>query len=378
MQQIKQAAGAVLLTSVSALLAISVTWTFMTGGANPFVKVAPTPVPVPGKRANIESGIIFPRWGQDAYGPSDTNFRTGLGEINKQTGAHWVELTVNLWQDDTTSTNVYRTESTVSPENLATGIRAAHAAGYAVYIVPELSLQSGDWCGEIKFSDPAQAALWFDHYFQALKPYLLVAASTGVEQFSLGNEYENLERAQPALWNQLIDGASALYPGRLTYNFNFSSRWSLPYPWMKNTHLAYLGVSEYQAISENQPASLTVSQIEVKWQTSLLPELDRISQQTGKQLLISEIGYRNASDALFEPWRHFTSAPPDPQLQAAAYEAALIEIYTDTHFAGIYFWAWSLPPFEPNWQPASKILRAWYANDRPLPPCNAVLPLLQC
>jgi hypothetical protein len=378
LRQIRQVVGATLFTCLSAVLAISVVWTFLTGGANPFVKIVPTPVPIPGKRTDMQGGLVFPRWGTTAYGSADKNYVTGLTEIGKQTGAKWLELTFNLWQDDTTATNIYRTDSTTSPENLAAGIRAAHAAGFKVFVVPELTLTSGEWCGEIKFSDPLLAKQWFTNYLQALTPYLQAATTTGAEQFALGNEYENLEKEPPALWNTFIDAASALYPGALVYDFNFTSRWSVPYSWMKNPHLAFLGVSEYQDISPQGPSTMTVQQIEVQWQANLLPELDRIAQQTGKQLLVTEIGYRDASDALYQPYTHTTNAPPDPSLQAAAYEAALIEIYTDRHFAGIYFWAWSLPPFEPNWQPSAQILRAWYANDAPPPPCNAVLPLLQC
>ncbi len=376
-KQARQALSFVLFSSVSMALAIFVTWTFVTGGANPFVKAVPTPISVPALRTNMQSGIIAPRWGQNAYSTADSGYAVGLREIRQQTDAHWIELTFTLNQQDTTSTQLFRGESTTTPESLAAGIQAAHQSGYHVYVVPDLTLDSTDWAGLIEFRTHEQAAQWFASYERVLRPYLLAAAEAGAEQFALGNELDNIDKHWDDLWTKLIDDSYAIFGGSLTYNFNFNSRWSLPYHWMKNPHLTYLGVSEYESLAP-APERRTVSQMESVWQSTILPELDRISEQLGKQILVSEIGYRNATDALFQPFIHSTTARADPDLQAAAYEAALIEIYGDPHFAGVYFWAWSVPPFDPNWQPASKILYAWYSGGKQPPACSALLPLLQC
>jgi hypothetical protein len=378
MVKLRRALSALVVSGASVSLAVFVTWTFVTGGANPFVKAQPTPIPVPTKHVNLQGGVIVPRWGQDAYGSVDHGYIKALSEIQQQTGANWVEVTFTLYQQDITSTQVYRGESSTSPENLGAGIATARAAGYHVYVVPALTLESTDWAGLIDFSTHESAQQWFDNYDLALTPYLQAAAQAGADQFSIGNELDNLDKHWPDLWNQLLDRVHATFSGALTYNFNFNSAYSLPYPWMTNSHLTYLGVSEYQSLVDDPTKSLSVSQMESVWQVSILPQLDRISVQLGKQILISEIGYRNATDALYQPWVHSTRAPEDATLQAAAYEAAMIEVYSDPHFAGIFFWAWSVPPFAPNWQPASRVLRAWYANDKQPPPCNALLPLLQC
>lgn len=378
-QKVRRALSALLVSGASVTLAVFVTWTFVTGGANPFVKAQPTPIAVPTKHANnLQGGVIVPRWGQDAYGTADLGYTKALGEVAQQTGAKWVEVTFTLFQQDITSTQVYRGESSTSPQNLQAGIAAARAAGFQVYVVPSLTLESTDWAGLIDFPTHELAQQWFDNYELALEPYLRAAAAGGADQFSIGNELDNLDKHWPDLWNQLLSRFHAIFPGSLTYNFNFNSAYSLPYPWMRNPYLTYLGVSEYQSLTNDPAQSLTVGQMESVWQGSMLPQLDRIAEQSGKQMLISEVGYRNATDALYQPWVHSTQAVEDPTLQAAAYEAALIETYADPHFAGIYFWAWSVPPFSPNWQPAARVLRAWYANDKPAPPCNALLPLLQC
>jgi hypothetical protein len=63
---------------------------------------------------------------------------------------------------------------------------------------------------------------------------------------------------------------------------------------------------------------------------------------------------------LYDPYLHSTSAAPDPEEQAAAYNAAVQDSVADPWITGIYFWAWSLPPFEPNWLPAAQVLHNWY------------------
>jgi hypothetical protein len=88
--------------------------------------------------------------------------------------------------------------------------------------------------------------------------------------------------------------------------------------------------------------------------------LDALALASGKDIILSEIGYRNSADALYQPWQWKSSAPADPDLQAAAYEAALQNIIRDPYIAGAFFWGWSVPAFAPNWLPAAQTLHRWY------------------
>src|SRR5437868_2382201 len=49
---------------------------------------------VPLQRPNFQTGLVFPRWGTTAYSPQDTNWSIGLQEIQQQTSAQWIELTI--------------------------------------------------------------------------------------------------------------------------------------------------------------------------------------------------------------------------------------------------------------------------------------------
>jgi hypothetical protein len=169
-----------------------------------------------------------------------------------------------------------------------------------------------------------------------------------------------LESAGDGYWHALIANAHATFPGALTYDMNWSTLGGEPRGWMSDARLSDLGVSEYAPIA-NGPRALSADQIATVWHERLLPDLNRVSIASGKPVILSEIGYRNARDALYQPWNHTSPSPPDPQAQANAYEAALRAVYTSPPIAGIFWWAWSVEPFEPNNLPAAQTLRRYYA-----------------
>ena len=60
----------------------------------------------------------------------------------------------------------------------------------------------------------------------------------------------------------------------------------------------------------------------------------------GKPIFLSEVGYRNSSDALYHAWNPKSSAPADPEEQAAACDAVLVNSMADSHILGSFFWGW--------------------------------------
>ena len=125
-----------------------------------------------------------------------------------------------------------------------------------------------------------------------------------------------------------------------------------------------IGVSVYIPLTTT-PQRLDPAALPGLWRAQIGKLLDALSVQTHKPVLISEIGYRDSAYALYRPWQRDTAAqaePPDPEEQAAAYNAALSNALVDPSINGIFFWAWSVPLFEPNWKPAAKILYKWYTS----------------
>jgi hypothetical protein len=344
-------------------LGVSLEWILLTGSSPQAVykaSIPPTPTPAIGSLpVDFQTGVVFPQWGTTAYSATNQNFTYGLQEIHDQTGARWVELTITLYQKDFNTNHLDPSEQTVSPESLAEGIRIAHQRGYKVFVAPLLTVGATGWAGDIHYRRSRDTTAWFENYFQSLQPYLEVAAREHVEQFALGTEYEALEAAPADLWNTLIDQAHAIYPGNLTYDMNWTAALKQPRDWMKNSNLDFLGVSVYRPLT-TRPAPRDADGLTTLWQYKIGDMLDKLAVDSGKDIVLSEIGYRNSADALYQPWQWKSSAPADPNLQAAAYEAALQNIIRDPYVAGAFFWGWSVPAFAPNWLPAAQTLHRWY------------------
>ena len=329
------------------------------------------------QRPTFQTGIIFPEWGTNAYDTTDKNWQIGLNDIENQTSAQWVRDTlVNLYQSSVTSTQVTVSPTTPTPNAVAAGISTAHSKYYHVFIVPLLSAGTDvtyNWSGSNQFSNTQQMQEWFASYWQALQPYVVAAAQAGADEMSIGTEFEKLQLAPASLWNQLIDTVHQIFPGKLTYDMNWSSLYLYLNPttnsstlpsWMYNPSLYAVGVSVYIPLTLTQQR-LDPTILPGLWHQKIGTLLDLLSIQLKKQVLISEIGYRDSEFALYQPWVRDTTAqaePADPVEQAAAYNAALTNVITDKHIGGIYFWAWSVPLFEPNWKPAARILYKWYTS----------------
>jgi hypothetical protein len=330
------------------------------------------------RRPDFQTGIVFPQWGTTAYSNDDLYWRIGLQDIQTQTRARWVELTINLYQPSLTSTQVSTYRGTPIPEAMADGIQLARTMGYHVFVIPLLTVgglggsldgssgsshggDAANWAGAIPYTTEQHAQVWFASYWQALEPYAIAAAQAGAEQMAIGTEYEQLQRAPTYLWDQLIERVHGVFPGMLTYDMNWSSL-LLPVPsWMRDPYLAHIGVSAYVPLT-NVPQRIAPDILPTLWRAKIRTLIDSFALRLGRPLLLSEIGYRDSSDAFYHPWESHTKAPADPEEQAAAYNAALMNVLVDPKIDGIYFWAWSVPVFQPNWHPAAHVLYRWYTS----------------
>lgn len=352
---------------------LALTLTSLASCALPLAPAATTTsaavTPAPGVfRPTFERGVAFPRWGPHVYGLTDTAWAPDVQQMQIETGAQWVEMTVNLYQQDYTTTSVFSAASgTTAPDDFYIGILTAREAGLHVFVEPILSVvgePADPWGGRVHFSDASQAQQWFESYWAAYKPYVVAAASAGANQISIGTELDGLEGAFPNDWRWLLAQVRSIFKGPTSYAINHDS-FAKPLPsWMTDARLTYVGASMYVSLT-SAPQRLTEAQIEAQWKLQALPLLDSLSEQAGKPVLISEVGYRDTADAVFDPWSGQSSAPKDPQEQAAAYEAAVRSAIDDQHIAGVFFWAWDNGTFAPT-LPAARALHSLYLAKQPL------------
>lgn len=316
------------------------------------------------KQRNFQMGMAFPQWGPTAYSEQDAKWLTELPDMRTQTAACWVEMPVLFYQSSLTSTTVTQGPSTPSLSSFTYGVHLAHSLGLHIFVAPLLGVGgSQPWAGAIRFSTYAQEQQWFGSYWQAIKPYAVAAAQAGVEQFALGTEYEWLQANAPdSLWNGLIAELRSVFPGTLTYDMNWITQLSQLPSWMKNPLLKMIGFSEYIPLTD-APVPVDPRQLSGLWKEKVKGILDDLSLQLGKPMFISEIGYRNSTDALYQAYASTTTAPADPAEQAAACEAALANVIPDTHIAGIFFWEWGdTGAFNLKGLQAATVIHKYYAS----------------
>ncbi len=313
----------------------------------------------------FETGIVTPQWQQQtAYGPQ---WQQSLPAIQTGTGAQWIELSLLFSQATSTSTTVTTTQSTPLVSAFAAGVRAAHARGLHVFVVPLISVsEQGGWAGSIRLDSQEQQKAWFDSYWNTYKPYVEAAAQAGADQMAIATECSWLQQNAPAtLWNELINRVHNVFAGMLTYDMNWYPV-DQPIPtWFNNKHINMIGVSSYIPLIDT-PTRVDPKDMPSLWRDKVLSVLDKISTRIGKPVLVSEIGYRNSADALYNTWLQDSTTPLDPAEQAGAYDAALSNVVPDQHIAGIFFWGWEdVGKFTLKGQDMTNaVLHKWYTSVR--------------
>lgn len=364
------ALGCILLIAVALVARLYMIWPTLTPQitaqtrqitGQPASPPTPTPTPRPRLRPDLATGMILPQWGPKAYSASDKNWTQGLQEVQSQTAARWIGLYIQFHQDSEFTPNVHRGADAPTPEGVKAGVELAHKLGYHVYVFPAITLDGPhSWAGYIRYADNAENQNWFDNYWQQLQPYVQACAEANCDRFSIGNEYEGLERSPATYWHQLLQRVHSIYSGQIVYNMNFSSQQKYPVPdWMSDPLLSEVGVSAYYSLTDTEQ-SLPQAQLPALWKSHVQAPLDTLSKDLGKPVFIAEIGYRDSNFAGYNPYQAEDNGTRDDQMQAALYNAAMQNIADDKKIDGVFIWAWSMQPFTPKNKPAAKTLFEWY------------------
>src|SRR5260370_13925803 len=177
---------------------------------------------------------------------------------------------------------------------------------------------------------------------------------------AIGTEFEALPNVTDAYWNTLIAHMHSVFSGLITYAMNWTSLYH-PLPnWMNNALFSYIGVDAYFSLIDS-PRHINAIEAQTLWSAKVQQLLDTCSQQLGKSVIITEIGYRSTSDAGYTPYQRESSANQDDQEQAILYNAAMQDMSTDRNISGVFWWAWSTPPFATNDKPAAQALKHWFS-----------------
>ncbi len=313
-----------------------------------------------------QKGISFAAWWRDLY--SSPAADQALEEL-AATGATWISLIVTCYQETVSSTQIQCLTDSRTPTDadLIHAIQQAKSLGLKVMLKPHVDLNNDPthWRGDINFgSDEAAWSAWFASYQNFIVHYAQLAQAHGVDQFCVGTELQGTTHRE-IQWRQIIAAVRAVYSGPLVYAANPPSEYTTIQFW---DALDLIGVDAYFPLTNKTDP--TLEELIAGWQAPLA-QLEALSQQWGKPVVFTEVGYRSVDGANMAPWDWSSPGPVDLQEQADCYQALVTVVQNRSWIQGFFIWVWYTDPdqggptdtsYTPHAKPAEAILRCFFTG----------------
>ncbi|WP_460359176.1 glycoside hydrolase family 113 [Mycobacterium sp. ZZG] len=304
--------------------------------------------------AGQQRGFALPTWEVTGYdGPG---VEQSLREI-RALGANWVQFTPTWYQATPSSSDIYRTDRTVSDSGQERAITLAHQLGLKVLLKPHLNLTPQ---GSNKIAAQDRPA-WFASYTAFITHYATMAQRLGVEQFAIATELAMMTDDRPG-WLGVIQAVRERYGGQLTYAS--STDWERVPFW---DALDLIGLDVYAPLSATPTTDVQALQQAVE---SFTPRIAALSAKYNRRILFTEAGYTSQQGTATDPSSWRISKIPAQAEQAAAYQALLAAASGQPFWAGVFWWVWATPPhteaepldFSPRGKEADGVIRRWWAT----------------
>lgn len=247
------------------------------------------------------------------------------------TGANRVTFIVTVYQATRTSSQL-RTDDPRTPTVAAVSaaIASARTRGLNVAIKLHVDVDDGAWRGSI---DPQDRAAWFSEYAAFVEGWAGVAETEGAQSLVFGTELATLTATAGSQWRSVIGVARASFPGTLAYAASWDEAQRVTF-W---DALDNVGVDAYFPVTERDDAGRL--DMLVGW-SAWLERLHRLHRQTGKRIMLTEIGYRSVDGAGRAPFEFTGGGTLDLREQADLYWAALEATGDKSWIEGLDWWNW--------------------------------------
>lgn len=242
-------------------------------------------------------------------------------------------------------------------------------AGFRTQLKPHLWMMDGSWRGKLHRDSPEAWAEFWASYEAWILHYAEMAAAEKVDMLVVGVELDHTTQPFEAEWRSLIAKVRARYDGLLTYSANWDAYERVPF-W---DALDYVGVQFYPPLADAAGGT------DAAWGERLevsLQALDRISERTGKAILLTEVGYRAVRGTEVSPhtWPDPKAREVDERAQARAYGVLFRGVARHPSVQGLFVWKWYTDPagdegpagFSPRGYLAEAVLARAYGGKVPV------------
>ncbi len=298
----------------------------------------------------------------------DHPFEQYVREI-AQTGANSICFAINAWQENCSSTSLF-IDGRKSPtdQRLRSLINLAHDLNLRVVIMPIVLLENpkpGEWRGKIA---PTNWDSWWEDYTNYVMHYAYIAGETNADVFMVGSELVSTEK-QEDQWRKLIARVRKHVGGLVSYSANWDHY--MPVKWWDD--LDMIGMTSYYELSDGEKP--TLESLLEKWQ-AIKTELISWQSTIDRPILFTEVGWPNQVTAAKYPWNYYESPKdPDPQTQAACFEAFFQTWANEKILAGYLIWEWRNHPSQkigpedtsyiPCGKPAMDVIKKYFQYPNP-------------
>lgn len=320
-------------------------------------------------------------YGQSSTGDPGVAFGVALGMHNPEPGADYrghlweiarlgaghVSLVVAWCQQRVTSSELSPCDATASDASVIEAMRYAEALGLDVMLFPLIVMQEtapGQWRGTMQ---PEPIDRWWQQYEDFILHYARLAASHGVETYSVGSELGSMEQDLDR-WLTLIRRVRAVFAGDVIYSANWDRAHETPF-W---DALDAVGVSAYFELrtgDDGDEGDLPARAALVDaWQVHRA-SLVTLANAHDRPLVLTEIGYPSIASAADEPWNYMVEAPLALTLQARLFDVAFEVLRGMDELSRVYVWSWydeggpQSRGYTPRRKPAAAVLRQWFAGE---------------
>jgi hypothetical protein len=320
----------------------------------------------------------------------------GLSALNEiqATGANTVTLVPNFFMANEYSNTMKLNLNATTPwmsesdslEQVRQGIVDAVARGLNVVVKPHVETDNRVWRALIEPSDPV---LWFANYKAMMVDYAKTAQAAGAAMFVVGTEMKSMSdptkvatdgKTYTQKWAEIIDAVRAEFSGKVTYAATDEEALEVQF-WDK---VDYIGVDAYFSMTNSTSPSVAElvdswiekpingNSIAVYGETSVVDTWKHLSEQWGRKVIFTEIGYGSYDGVNRSPgW--IVSDTVDRQEQTDCYEALyqVMKNYGGQWLDGAFLWSYqtNLDPaylkgndYTTQGKPANDVITAGYSS----------------
>lgn len=265
-------------------------------------------------------------------------------------GFNALQVVTPIFQDDGSANTVQRIigpDRGPTDEQILAVLAAARDHGMATSLMPRIQFTAPRGNEGRSKIQPDDWTAWWESYHKVMLGFADIAHRAEVTLLSVGCELNSAEDPRfEEQWAELIRDIRETHAGPLTYTANWDRYTQLPF-WEQLDAIGVSGYWDLTANSRSTPPS--DGDLARRW-VAIYSQLTSFAEDTGRPVLIMELGYPAASWGLQEPRRAAGSASdeaPDPATQARGYRSfleAFAEVLAgeDPRFAGVFFYKWGL------------------------------------